>query len=198
MTDKLLSMPKPTIRKWWVSLIQGIVLIILSIYIFNNPLDALKGISVWIGILILFTGLVGIISWMAADGERKGYSSLLWSFLTIVFRIILLLNLFATTRIVEILFGLWMVFLGLHFIEDGLVFKKHQPFRWVTVIAGVLCIISAAVLIFDLGTGIGVSLFIGVQILLSGIALVFISFARKEAANKIMDRARHMGQETYP
>jgi uncharacterized membrane protein HdeD (DUF308 family) len=189
-------MPKPIIRKWWISLIQGIILIILSIYIFNNPLDALKGISIWIGILILFTGLVGIISWMAADRDKK--ASLLWSFLTIVFGIILLLNLFTTTRIVEILFGLWMVFLGLHFIEDGLVFKKHQPFRWATVIAGALCIIAAVVLIFDLGTGIGVSLFIGVQILLAGIALVIVSFARKELVNKIMDRARHMSPESYP
>ena len=184
-------MPKPTIRKWWVSLIQGIILIILSIYIFNNPLGALKGISVWIGLLILFTGLVGIISWMAGDRDKKEYSSLLWSFLTIVFGVVMLLNLFTATRIVEILFGLWMVFLGLHFIEDGLVFKKHQPFRWITVIAGVLCIIASAGLIFDLGTGIGVSLFIGVQILLSGIALIFISFARKEMASRIMDRVSY-------
>jgi len=179
-------MPKPVIKKWWVGLIQGIVLIILSIYIFNNPLNALKGISVWIGILILFTGLVGITSWLTADPDKREYSSLLWSFLTIVFGIVMLLHLFATTRIVAILFGLWMAFLGLHFIEQGLVFMKHQQLRWVTVIAGVICIIAAIVLIFDLGTGIGASLFIGVLILFSGIALVFISFARKEVANRIM------------
>ena len=88
--------------------------------------------------------------------------------------------------------------MGLHFIEDGLVFKKHQPFRWATVIAGVLCIIGAVILIFDLGTGIGVNLFIGVQILLAGIALIIVSFARKELVNKIMDRARHMSPESYP
>ena len=191
-------MPKLLIKKWWVGLIQGIILIILSIYIFNNPLDALKGISVWIGILIFFTGIMGIISWFFADRGERNYGALLWSMLTIVFGIIMLLNLFATTRIVEVLFGLWMVFLGLHFIEDGLVFKKHQPFRWVTVIAGVLCIIAAVVLIFDLGTGIGASLFIGVQILLAGIALIIVSFARKELVNKIMDRPRHMSPESYP
>ena len=179
-------MPKPIIRKWWLGLIQGIVLIILSIYIFNNPLNALKGISAWIGILILFTGLVGIFSWMAADRDKREYSSLLWSFLTIAFGIVMLLHLFTTIRIIELLFGLWMVFLGLHFIEQGIVFMKHQSFRWITVIAGLLCIFAAVVLIFDLGTGIGVSLFIGVQILLSGIALIFISFARKEVANRIM------------
>lgn len=191
-------MPKPMIRKWWAALIQGIVLIILSIYIFNDPLDALKGISVWIGILILLSGMMGIISWLAADRKAREYSGLLWSILTIVFGIVMLLNLFATTKIITILFGLWMVFLGLHFIEEGIVFKKHQPFRWATVIAGVLCIIAAVVLIFDLGTGIGVSLFIGVQILLAGIALVIFSFAKKQIGNDIIDRARNMNPETYP
>ena len=181
-------MPKPVIKKWWVGLIQGIVLIILSIYIFNNPLNALKGLSVWIGILILFTGLVGIISWMAADRDKRN-TSLLWNFLTIVFGIVMLMNLFTTTRIVEILFGLWMVFLGLHFIEQGIVFMKHQPLRWVTVIAGGLCLLPAVVLIFNLGTGMGANLFLGVQLLLGGIALIFISFARKEVAGRIEDRA---------
>lgn len=189
-------MPKPQIKKWWVGMVQGIVLIILSIYIFNNPLNAMKGLSVWIGILIFFTGIMGIISWFFADRGERNYSALLWSMLTIVFGIIMLLNLFAAIRIVEILFGLWMVFLGLHFIEDGLVFKKHQPFRWATVIAGVLCIIGSVILIFDLGTGIGVNLFIGVQILLAGIALIIISFARKELVDKVMDRARHMSTES--
>lgn len=190
-------MPKLLIRKWWVGLIQGVILIILSVYIFNNPLNALKGISIWIGILLFFTGIVGIISWLAADRDQKENSALLWSVLTIVFGIIMLLNLFTATKIVEILFGLWMVFLGLHFIELGIRFKKHQPFRWATVLAGVLCIIAAVVLIFDLGTGIGVSLFIGVQILLAGIALIIFSFAKKELTNKIMDRARHMSPESY-
>ena len=189
-------MPKLLIKKWWVGMVQGIILIILSIYIFNNPLDAMKGLSVWIGILIFFTGIMGIISWFFADRSERNYSALLWSMITIVFGIIMLLNLFAATRIVEILFGLWMVFLGLHFIEDGLVFKKHQPFRWATVIAGVLCIIGSVILIFDLGTGIGVNLFIGVQILLAGIALIIISFARKELVDKIIDRARHMSTES--
>jgi len=146
-------MPKPIIRKWWVAMIQGIALIILSIYVLNNPLNALKGISVWIGVLIFFTGIVGIISWLFADRGEREYTSLLWSLLTIVFGILMLTNLFASTRIIKILFGLWMVFLGLHFIESGLIFKKHQPFRWTTVIAGLICIFAAVVLIFNLGTG---------------------------------------------
>jgi uncharacterized membrane protein HdeD (DUF308 family) len=180
-------MPKPVIRKWWGGLIQGIVLIILSIYIFNNPLDAMKGISVWIGLLILFTGLVGIFSWFSAD--KRENTSLLWSFLTIAFGLVMLLNLFAASKIVTILFGLWMVFLGLHFIESGLVFMKHKPFRWVTVFTGVLCIVAAGVLMFGWGTGMGVNMFIGVQLLFAGIALIIFAFVKKEAATRIAGRA---------
>ena len=168
-------------------MVQGIVLIILSIYIFNNPLNAMKGLSIWIGLLILFTGLVGMFSWIAADRDKRN-TSLLWSLLTIVFGIVMLMHLFTSMRIVEIFFGLWMVFLGLHFIEQGIVFMKHQSLRWVTVIAGLLCIFAAVVLIFDLGTGIGVSLFIGVQLLLAGIGLVFISVARKNVADRVIRR----------
>lgn len=179
-------MPKP-IRKWWVGLVQGTVLIILSIYIFINPLNAMQGISVWIGVLILFTGLVGMFSWFSADNREN--TSLLWSILTIAFGLVMLLNLFEASKIVEILFGLWMVFLGLHFIESGIVFMKHKPFRWVTVFTGVLCIVGAGVLIFDWGTGMGVNMFIGVQLLFAGIALVIFAFVKKEAAERITDRA---------
>ena len=178
-------MPKPVIRPWWVAMIQGIALIIMSIYVLNNPLNALKGISVWIGILIFFTGIVGIISWLFADRDARELGSLVWSLITVVLGILMLMHLFATTRMIKILFGLWMVFLGLHFIESGLIFKKHQPFRWTTVIAGLICIFAAVVLIFNLGTGAGASLFIGVQMLLGGVALIIISFARKEMANNL-------------
>jgi len=178
-------MPKPVIRPWWVAMIQGIALIIMSIYVLNNPLNALKGISVWIGILIFFTGIVGIISWLFADRDAREIGSLIWSLITVVLGILMLMHLFATTRMIKILFGLWMVFLGLHFIESGLIFKKHQPFRWTTVIAGLICIFAAVVLIFNLGTGAGASLFIGVQMLLGGVALIIISFARKEMANNL-------------
>ena len=178
-------MPKPVIRPWWVAMIQGIALIIMSIYVLNNPINALKGISVWIGVLIFFTGIVGIISWLFADRDAREIGGLIWSLITFVLGILMLMHLFATTRMITILFGLWMVFLGLHFIESGLIFKKHQPFRWTTVIAGLICIFAAVVLIFNLGTGAGASLFIGVQMLLGGIALIIISFARKEMANNL-------------
>jgi uncharacterized membrane protein HdeD (DUF308 family) len=38
-------------RKWWLILIQGILLIILSMYIFNNPVIVLAALSFWLSVL---------------------------------------------------------------------------------------------------------------------------------------------------
>jgi uncharacterized membrane protein HdeD (DUF308 family) len=60
-----------------VVLLQGILLIILSIYIFQNPVEVLTGISLWFGLLVFAAGLLGIIAWLPADKpEREGMSLL--------------------------------------------------------------------------------------------------------------------------
>src|SRR5438034_3259541 len=69
-------------RKWWVVLLQGILLIILSIYIFQNPVEVLAGISLWFGLLVLAAGVLGIIGWLAADKPEREGMSLFWSILT--------------------------------------------------------------------------------------------------------------------
>jgi uncharacterized membrane protein HdeD (DUF308 family) len=72
-------MLKLLFRKWWVILLQGILLIILSIYIFNNPVAVLAGISLWFGILVVISGVIGIIVWLFADSLEREEMSLLWS-----------------------------------------------------------------------------------------------------------------------
>ena len=94
-------------RKWWVVLLQGILLIILSIYIFQNPVEVLAGISFWCGLLVLAAGLLGIIAWLAADKSEREGMSLFWSILTAAFGLLMLLHLFVTMKIT---YGdLWIV-----------------------------------------------------------------------------------------
>ncbi|MBK8380326.1 MAG: DUF308 domain-containing protein [Ignavibacteria bacterium] len=77
-------------KKWWVLLIQGIIMLILGIYILNNPVEMLAGISLWIGILILFTGILGIFGWIFAGKEHRDTGALIWSLLSVVFGLIIL------------------------------------------------------------------------------------------------------------
>jgi uncharacterized membrane protein HdeD (DUF308 family) len=64
-------MLKLLFRKWWVVLLQGILLIILSVYIFQNPVAVLTGISFWFGLVVLATGLLGIIGWWLLINQKE-------------------------------------------------------------------------------------------------------------------------------
>ncbi len=181
------------LKKWWVILIQGILLFILGIFIFNNPAEVLAGISLWFGIIILITGVVGILGWIfAGSGERDGWS-LFWSLLTAVFGIIILMNLLAAMKAVTIIFGLWVLFTGFNLTSSGWALKKENAIGWFLFIIGLLAIIAGLMMIFNIGSGAaGIATILGLSVLLSGIALIFLSFAKKAIAGKIKDKVNEL------
>jgi len=73
------------VRKWWVVLIQGILLLLLSFYIFRNPATVLTTVSIWIGLLIFLSGVVALFSSFANDKSEHKLLLILWAALTIVF-----------------------------------------------------------------------------------------------------------------
>jgi len=169
-------------RKWWVVLLQGILLIILSICIFQNPVAVLTGISFWFGLVVLATGLLGII----ADKPERERMSLFWSILTAALGLLMLLHLFATMKILTVIFGLWMLVTGLSLTQSGWSLKGKNSFGWAMVIAGVLSAVAAVMIIFNIGTGaVGISTLLGLQVLLTGIALVLLSFAKKVVVGRV-------------
>jgi uncharacterized membrane protein HdeD (DUF308 family) len=177
------------LRKWWVILLQGILLIITSICIFNNPVEVLAGISFWFGILVLAAGLLGVVGWIVADKEEKEGMSILWSILTVVFGLLMLLNLSSTMKSLTVIFGLWVLITGIHLIQSGWSFKNKNSLGWVMVIAGVLSAIAAVMMIFNIGTGaVGISTLLGLQVLLAGIALIVLSFVKKTIAERVKDK----------
>ena len=176
-------------RKWWVVSLQGMLLIILSIYIFQNPTAVLTGISFWFGVLVLATGLLGVVSWMAADKSERSGMSLLWSITTAAFGLLMLVNMFATMKAITVIFGLWMLATGLQLAQSGWSLRNQSVLGWVMLCAGVLSAAAAAMMIFNVGTGaVGVSTLLGLQVMLTGIALVLLSVAKKVLAGKVKAR----------
>ena len=179
-------MSQLSIKKWWVVLLQGILLIILSIYIFNNPVQVLAGISLWFGLLVLVAGLLGIIGWLSADKDQRESMSLFWSILTAAFGLLMLMNLFATMKTLTVIFGLWMLLTGLLLLQSGWALKNKNSLGWVMVAVGVLSIVAAIMMVFHIGTGaVGISALLGLQVLLTGIAQILLSFAKKAVGNTI-------------
>ena len=176
-------------RKWWVLLLQGILLIILSLYIFNNPAGVLAGLSIWVGLILLFAGLAGTISWWAGDKEEREEMSLLWSVLTLLFGLLILSNLLAAMKILTVVFGLWIFVSGVWLLRTGWGLRGYYRGGWAMIVIGVLSLLLATNMIFDIGIGaVAIATLLGVQVLLIGIALLILSFAKKMVAGKLRDK----------
>ena len=173
-------MEQTLFKKWWVVLIQGILLIILSAFIFNNPAVVLAGISFWFGILILSAGFIGIINWWVSNKLERESMSLVWSILTLIFGFVLLTHILATMATLSMIFGWWVLMSGILLVKNGWSLKKENSTGWIMVIVGILSVLAAVVMIFNIGLGaIAISTVLGVQVLLTGISLILLSFTRK-------------------
>jgi uncharacterized membrane protein HdeD (DUF308 family) len=61
------------------------------------------------------------------------------------------------------------------------------------VIVGVLSVIAAVMMIFDIGAGaIGIATLLGLSILLTGIALVLLALAKKAVVSKVKSKIEGM------
>ena len=181
------------LRKSWVILLQGILLIILSIFIFNNPVAVLAGISIWFGLILTGAGLIGIISWFVSEKEEREEMSLFWSAMTFAFGLILVFNLLAAMKLLTVIFGLWILFSGILLLKNGLALKSHNAGGWGMIIISILSVLLAIMMIFNINTGaIAISTLLGLQVLLIGIALIFLSFVKKTFRGKIRDKIAAM------
>ena len=94
-----------------------------------------------------------------------------------------------TMKTLTVIFGLWMLITGFLLVQSGWSLRSKNSFGWIMVIAGVLSAVAAVMMVFDIGTGaVGISTLLCLQVLLTGIALVLLSFTKKIVAGRIKDK----------
>ena len=114
------------LRKWWVILIQGLLLIILSIYVFNHPGLTLLGLTFWISLLIFISGLAGIGGWLFAGADERETSSLLWSLASALFGFLLITRIGFAMNLFTNLLGLWILITGGWLVQQGWATQRRR------------------------------------------------------------------------
>lgn len=176
-------------KKWWVILIQGILLVVLGIYIFNNPGELLAGISLWIGILALITGVIGIIGWFIGGKENRETGMLLWSIITTLLGILVLTNLLTAMKIITVIFGIWVLMTGFSILKFGWSLKKESMFGWILILVGVLSLFAGISMIFNIGSGAeGIAVILGIQVILTGVSLILLSIFKKTMVSRVKNK----------
>jgi uncharacterized membrane protein HdeD (DUF308 family) len=182
----LTNMQTTIFRKWWMILVQGVLLIIIAFIFFNNPVSVLTVISMWIGILTLAAGALGLIANLTVKNEQRDNSTLLWSIITLLLGILMVAKIGLTMKAITVIFGLWILITGIVLLFAGIEHRKTGALGWIMLLGGVLSIIAGFVIIFDMATGAAwISTLLGIQALIAGIGFILLAFIKRNLVNKI-------------
>ena len=143
---------KNAIKYWWLVLIKGIILILLAIYVFQHPISALVGLTLFVGIGLLITGLSLIAT---ALSIRKIDDNLRWRLaegcIDVLFAFILLTNPAVTAAVFPFIVGFWMIVYGIILFVDSFKVKKEgAPDCWAGLVSGILAILLGYLITTDL------------------------------------------------
>lgn len=168
-------------RKWWVILIQGLLMILLSIIIFYNPDTVLAAVAFWLGLVVAVTGLIGVIGYFANPEEQHDFSALLWSGAVLIIGILMITKMLVTMKAITIVFGILVAVVGLVLISGSWNGREKWSLWWIVALFGVGALILGIENIFDIYSGAqSISTLIGISVMISGIGLIFLALLKRQ------------------
>jgi uncharacterized membrane protein HdeD (DUF308 family) len=169
-------MEKTIINKWWMPVLLGVALFLVSILIMSQPMNAFIGFSMVFGWFILFNGVMNIIF---AAQNRKVFDDWIWYLLLGIFEVIiggaLLFQPQMSAEALLLFAGFWMMFVAVSRISTAFLFKKLDfPFWWLSLISGILIFIfSFLILINPLIGALSIVYLIAIPLMIYGAIAIY-------------------------
>jgi uncharacterized membrane protein HdeD (DUF308 family) len=184
--DKLQSsLAKSLHSHWKLFLTEGIVLLILGILSVVVPQVATIAAAVFIGWLLLASGIVGLIATFRMRAAPGFWWSLISAILGIVAGIILLAWPLPGAVSLTLILSIFLVIEGITSILFALEHKRELSGRWgVMLVSGIVDLVLAGIIFEGLpGTAAwAIGLLIGVNLVFGGAALIAMALHARDAA----------------
>ena len=168
------------IGRWWLSIIVGLVALAAGIIVLINPVASYLTIAVWLGLAVLFSGVVGLVQcFSTASGLVRNGWVILAAIADIVIGILLTFNMLLTVAVLPSLFGIWLLYRGFVGIVQGMDLRSfHVPNAgWVVFGSVVMITISLAVLLLPDSLGVGaIIISVAVAFLVYGFSSISLGF----------------------
>lgn len=173
-------------RTWWVILIQGIIMIILSIIIFNNPTVVLAAMAFWLGITVIISALVGMAAYFSATKSERDIFTLLGSIASLIVGLLMISHILATIKAITLVFGLMAAIVGLVLIAGSWSARKQWSLWWVVALIGAFAFGTGVKSGLDIYSGVeSISNLYGIAVLISGIGLIGFAFLKKKIVSAV-------------
>jgi uncharacterized membrane protein HdeD (DUF308 family) len=176
------------LKNWWILLLKGIIFILLSIYIFMNPDVAVLGLTIFIGMALLISG---VFTTIAAISYRKDISNWKWYLLEGLIDTLLGIIVMAAPGLTAVLMaffvGFWFLFYGITKVVGSFELKRNEVTNWrVELIFGILSVIFSFMIMFNPFAGaITIALLMGTFFLFTGLFNVIFAFFLKDQKKEL-------------
>ena len=180
---------KNKFKHWWMTLIKGIILILLAFFVFRHPIGTLVGLAVYVGVSLLITGILLIISSLSL---RKCDDNWGWQLaegiMDVLFGFVLLSNPGITAAIFPFVVGFWMMIYGVIIFAGSFKAKKEGDDNWwLGLIGGILTVLLGYFITANLLAGaIAITVWLGIGLLVAGIVTIAISMKLRKL-NKVIN-----------
>jgi uncharacterized membrane protein HdeD (DUF308 family) len=173
-------------KNWYMFLLKGIILVVLSLFVLINPEGTLKTIAFYLGIGFFISGIILVIRGIPAlNGDHKLNWNVLEGSIDLILGFFLMVFPLAMASVFPVLIGLWAGFYGILIIVDAVNTVENRVMKLIT---GIVIFLLAIVLIFKpLLLGLTILAWLGILLLISGIMNIILSVKMKESLKRPTD-----------
>lgn len=164
----------------WLGILGGVILIIIGGYAIFNPSITILSITLYIAIALLIIGIFNIINYFEKKKENKSSGWILIDGLVnIILAIFLLSNDHISSNLIPIIFGIWMLFLGIQRIGLSMNIKKlNSPYWKIMMVLGIIAIVfSIIICIKPIVAALAISMIVGIILIFYGIMTITASIS---------------------
>ncbi len=168
---------------WWLALLKGVILIILSFYVMRHPVSALISVAIYIGISLLVSGIFEIIAAMTLRSEKPSWGwGLVRGIIDFLFGIMLLSSPIISASSLPFVVGFWILFYGVvAFINSFQSRKEGSSYWWVQLLFGILAVIAGYNIANNIVLGaLAITSWMGIGFLFAGIANIGIAISLRQ------------------
>ena len=190
--DEILKSAGKVVRRWWLGLILGVLLVVAGIVVFCNPVESYMALSVMFGVLMLLSGLSELVVSLGSRNYfmMRGYS-IVGGILDLMLGIFLCVYPQVTLVVLPVVIGIWLLYHSFMIIGFGGDLSAFRlPGSGWTIFGGVMMLVLGLLMvIMPLTVGVAALAFVtGCAMIVAGAVAIALSLKLRQLHDNVHTR----------
>lgn len=176
MKNDVIQSDEHPVGQWWLLVVVGVVSVAVGFLVLVNPAASYFALSMWFGVAILLSGVMGLIVSLSSRNYyvRRGWL-IVASIIDIIIGITLVFNFALSVLLLPVLFAGWLLYRGAVTMVQGLDMRSSRVSGAGWVIFGALMMILLALAALWLPESLGaevVVMFVAIAFIVYGVSQI--------------------------